>query len=44
MSEVLAAREVALLTITLNRPDVYNAINRAMHDALREALAEAADP
>jgi len=44
MSEVLTARAGAVLTITLNRPDVYNAINRATHDALREALAEAADP
>ena len=44
MSEVLTARAGPVLTITLNRPDVYNAINRAMHDALREALAEAADP
>ena len=34
----------AVLTITLNRPDTYNALNRAVHDGLREALAEAADP
>jgi 2-(1,2-epoxy-1,2-dihydrophenyl)acetyl-CoA isomerase len=42
--EVLTSRAGAVLTITLNRPDVYNAFNRAMHHALREALAEAADP
>ncbi len=42
--EVRAARDGAVLTITLNRPDVYNAINRALHAALREALEEAADP
>jgi len=42
--EVLTGLDGAVLTITLNRPDVYNAINRAMHDRLREALQEAADP
>jgi 2-(1,2-epoxy-1,2-dihydrophenyl)acetyl-CoA isomerase len=42
--EVLTAREGAVLTITLNRPDVYNAFNRALHDALAVALDEAADP
>jgi len=43
-NEVLTAREGAVLTITLNRPEVYNAFNRALHAALREALEEAADP
>jgi 2-(1,2-epoxy-1,2-dihydrophenyl)acetyl-CoA isomerase len=43
-SEVLTSRDGAVLTITLNRPEVYNAFNRALHAALREALAEAADP
>ncbi|MBA2742373.1 MAG: enoyl-CoA hydratase/isomerase family protein [Actinobacteria bacterium] len=43
-SEVLTEREGAVLTITLNRPDVYNAFNRALHDALAEALREAGDP
>ncbi len=44
MSEVLTDRAGAVLTITLNRPEVFNAFNRALHAALREALAEAADP
>ncbi|HLF69054.1 MAG TPA: enoyl-CoA hydratase-related protein [Gaiellaceae bacterium] len=44
MSEVLSVRDGAVLTITLNRPEVYNALNRATHDALREALEEADDP
>ncbi|HJS48864.1 MAG TPA: enoyl-CoA hydratase-related protein [Gaiellaceae bacterium] len=42
--EVLTHHDGAVLAITLNRPDVYNAINRAMHDALGAALGEAADP
>jgi len=42
--EVLTGRDGAVLTITLNRPDVYNAINRAMHDGLAAALEQAADP
>jgi 2-(1,2-epoxy-1,2-dihydrophenyl)acetyl-CoA isomerase len=42
--EVLTARDGAVLTITLNRPDTYNAINRAMHELLAAALADAADP
>jgi 2-(1,2-epoxy-1,2-dihydrophenyl)acetyl-CoA isomerase len=41
---VLAARDGAVLTITLNRPEVYNAINRAMHDGLAAAFEQAADP
>jgi 2-(1,2-epoxy-1,2-dihydrophenyl)acetyl-CoA isomerase len=44
MSEVLTAREGAVLTITLNRPDVFNAFNRALHAELREVLETAADP
>src|SRR5687768_14826246 len=44
MSEVLTEREGAVLTITLNRPDVFNAFNRALHAALASALEEAADP
>jgi 2-(1,2-epoxy-1,2-dihydrophenyl)acetyl-CoA isomerase len=41
---VVTSREGAVFTITLNRPDVYNAINRAMHEALGAALDEAAAP
>jgi 2-(1,2-epoxy-1,2-dihydrophenyl)acetyl-CoA isomerase len=42
--EVLISRDGAVFTITLNRPDVYNAINRPMHEGLAAALREAADP
>jgi 2-(1,2-epoxy-1,2-dihydrophenyl)acetyl-CoA isomerase len=44
MAEVETSRDGAVLTITLNRPDVLNAFNRAMHDALAAALKEARDP
>ena len=44
MAEVEVTREGAVQTITLNRPDVLNAFNRALHAALREALKEARDP
>ena len=44
MSEVLTEREGAVLTITLNRPDVFNAFNAALHAALSAALEEAAAP
>lgn len=45
MSEVLTSRDGAVLTITLNRPDVFNALNAAVHAALYAALASAAaDP
>ena len=43
MSEVLTERDGAVLTITLNRPDVFNAFNLALHQGLRDALAQAAD-
>lgn len=42
MSEVLTDRDGAVLTITLNRPEVFNAFNAALHAALRAALEEAA--
>ena len=41
--EVLTSRAGAVLTITLNRPEVYNAFNRELHAALHEALTEARD-
>jgi 2-(1,2-epoxy-1,2-dihydrophenyl)acetyl-CoA isomerase len=44
MTEVLTAREGAVLTITLNRPEVFNAFNAALHAGLQAALEEAADP
>jgi 2-(1,2-epoxy-1,2-dihydrophenyl)acetyl-CoA isomerase len=43
MPEVLTARAGDVLTITLNRPEVYNAFDRALHAALRSALEEASD-
>ena len=44
MAEVELTRDGAVQTITLNRPEVMNAFNRAMHAALRDALKEARDP
>ena len=44
MAEVESTREGHVLTITLNRPDVLNAFNAAMHAALGAALKEARDP
>ena len=44
MSEVLTARDGAVLTITLNRPEVFNAFNAALHARLHTALEEAGDP
>ena len=41
MAEVETSREGAVLWITLNRPDVLNAFNAAMHKALAAALKEA---
>ena len=41
--EVLTRRDGAVLTVTFNRPEVYNAFNRELHAALQEALTEAAD-
>jgi 2-(1,2-epoxy-1,2-dihydrophenyl)acetyl-CoA isomerase len=42
--EVLTSREGAVLTLTLNRPDVFNAFNADLHAALAEGLAAAAAP
>jgi 2-(1,2-epoxy-1,2-dihydrophenyl)acetyl-CoA isomerase len=42
VSEVLTSRDGAVLTITLNRPEVFNAFNAPLHAALRAALEEAA--
>jgi 2-(1,2-epoxy-1,2-dihydrophenyl)acetyl-CoA isomerase len=44
MAEVEAARDGAVLTITLNRPEVLNAFNAALHAALADALKSARDP
>ncbi|MGZ8707178.1 MAG: enoyl-CoA hydratase-related protein [Gaiellaceae bacterium] len=44
MAEVETTREGAVLTITLNRPDVLNAFNTEMHKALAAALKEARSP
>jgi len=43
MAEVEASRDGAVLTITLNRPDVLNAFNTQMHRALAAALRDARD-
>jgi 2-(1,2-epoxy-1,2-dihydrophenyl)acetyl-CoA isomerase len=44
MAEVEVTRDGAVQTITLNRPDVLNAFNRALHASLRDALKDARDP
>jgi 2-(1,2-epoxy-1,2-dihydrophenyl)acetyl-CoA isomerase len=44
VSEVETSRDGSVLTITLNRPDVLNALNTAMHKALGAALKDARDP
>ena len=44
MAEVEVTREGAVQTITLNRPDVMNAFNGALHAGLRAALKEARAP
>jgi 2-(1,2-epoxy-1,2-dihydrophenyl)acetyl-CoA isomerase len=41
MPEVETSRASGVLTITLNRPDVLNALNGAMHKALAAALKDA---
>ena len=44
MAEVETQRDGGVMTITLNRPDVLNAFDRAMQDGFRAALKEAGDP
>jgi 2-(1,2-epoxy-1,2-dihydrophenyl)acetyl-CoA isomerase len=41
MAEVESSRDGGVLTLTLNRPDVLNAFNGAMHKAFQAALKEA---
>ena len=43
MAEVETSRDGSVLTITLNRPDSYNALTTGMHAALHAALEEAAN-
>ena len=40
--EVEVTQDAGVLTITLNRPDVLNALNRAVHQGVHDALARAA--
>jgi 2-(1,2-epoxy-1,2-dihydrophenyl)acetyl-CoA isomerase len=44
MPEIESARDGGVMTITLNRPEVFNAFNAALHAALAAALREARDP
>ncbi|MCW2965528.1 MAG: Enoyl-CoA hydratase/isomerase [Actinomycetia bacterium] len=44
VSEVEITRDGAVLTITLNRPDVLNALNKAVHDGIYAGLEQAKDP
>jgi len=44
VAEVEVTRRGAVMTITLNRPDVLNALNRAIHAQLLAALEAARDP
>jgi 2-(1,2-epoxy-1,2-dihydrophenyl)acetyl-CoA isomerase len=43
VAEVETSHDGAVLTITLNRPEVFNAFNAALHAGLNAALADAAD-
>jgi 2-(1,2-epoxy-1,2-dihydrophenyl)acetyl-CoA isomerase len=42
--DVEVTREGGIMTITLNRPEVLNALNRAVHQGIFDALQEARDP
>jgi 2-(1,2-epoxy-1,2-dihydrophenyl)acetyl-CoA isomerase len=44
MAEVEITRDGAVLTLTLNRPDVLNAINLAVHRGIADGLKRARDP
>jgi 2-(1,2-epoxy-1,2-dihydrophenyl)acetyl-CoA isomerase len=44
MAEAEVAREGAVQTITLNRPEKLNAFTRTLHEELQAALEEARDP
>jgi 2-(1,2-epoxy-1,2-dihydrophenyl)acetyl-CoA isomerase len=44
VAEIEVSRDGAVLTLTLNRPDVLNAFNASMHRALAAGLKEARDP
>src|ERR671910_562813 len=44
MADVEVTREGAVLTMTLNRPDVLNALNASVHAGLAAALEGARDP
>ena len=44
MADVETSRDGAVLTITLNRPDVLNALTTAFHKAVGVALRDARDP
>jgi 2-(1,2-epoxy-1,2-dihydrophenyl)acetyl-CoA isomerase len=44
MADVEVTREGSVLTITLNRPEVLNALNRSVHAGLFAALERAQDP
>jgi 2-(1,2-epoxy-1,2-dihydrophenyl)acetyl-CoA isomerase len=44
VADVEITREGSVLTITLNRPDVLNALNRSVHAGLYQGLRRAEDP
>jgi 2-(1,2-epoxy-1,2-dihydrophenyl)acetyl-CoA isomerase len=43
MAEVEVTRDGGVLTVVLNRPDVLNALNRAVHQGIHDALERAAN-